>query len=192
MSDDTSVTAKNYPSGRCRAISQAARRRCRGAAGRGPNGTLCSTHAHENAPVTIDSDPVTLIRAVSAAYPARCRAIEHDGAHCTTGCGPTDRFCALHKTISVPEVTGFLDEGELDVVLIKRALSSVQTTDAPRAMTDGGRDRPTERSDGVRVTDERIDEYLDQFAEDHHEATVQQRDHIVQDFVEWCRSEADS
>jgi len=140
MSAEASTTSTNYPNGRCRAVSQSAGRRCRNSAGHGPTGSLCSTHAHESSPVTIDSDPETLIRAVSESFPARCRAIKHDGRRCTTGCGATDRFCALHKTISLPEVVDFLDLGELDVVLIKRALSAVRETEDSdrRALTDGG------------------------------------------------------
>ncbi|WP_168215979.1 hypothetical protein [Halorussus marinus] len=132
------TAAKNYPNGRCRGISKAAGRRCRNSAGHGPTGSLCATHALESSPVTIDSDPETLIREVSETFPARCRAIEHDGDRCTTGCGATDRFCALHETIKVPEVVDQLDAGELDVVLIKNALSAARGSDGRRAMTDGG------------------------------------------------------
>ena len=145
---ETSAATRNYPSGRCRAISRAARRRCQNSAGHGANGTLCSTHAHENDSVTIDSDPRTLIQTVSEAYPARCRAIEHTGGRCTTGCGPTDRFCALHQTIPVGEVTGSLDEGELDVALIKQALSAVTE---PRVATDGGFETRTFRVEEGRT-----------------------------------------
>ncbi|MFC4449809.1 hypothetical protein [Halorussus aquaticus] len=76
--------------------------------------------------MTIDSDPRTLVKAVSPEYPAQCRAIQYDGERCPTGCGPTDRFCALHKTISHPQVTDLLAPGELDTALIKQALSAVE------------------------------------------------------------------
>ncbi len=124
--------------GRCRAISRSANRRCHNPDGHGPRGELCATHARETDPVTIDSDPRTLVKTVSPTCPARCRAIQYDGERCETGCGPTDRFCALHKTISLPEVTDLLAPSELDTVLVKNALSSVEQTDDARLMTDGG------------------------------------------------------
>ncbi|WP_128478067.1 hypothetical protein [Halorussus pelagicus] len=122
---EVAVSTRAYPSGRCRAISRSERRRCRNSCGRGPDEGLCATHAAETDPVTIDCDPRTLIAAVSEQFPARCRAI-HSGLRCETGCGPTDRFCALHETVAVSEVIDSLDDGELDTALIKQALSAVE------------------------------------------------------------------
>jgi len=121
-----STATRAYPGGRCRAIALAERRRCRNSCARGRRDDLCATHAAETDPVTIDSDPRTLIEAVSEQFPARCRAIEYGGPRCETGCGPTDRFCALHQTTSVCEVADALADGELDTALIKQALSAVE------------------------------------------------------------------
>jgi hypothetical protein len=121
-----STPTQTYPSGRCRAIALAERRRCRNSCARGRRDDLCATHAAETDPVTIDCDPRTLIEAVSEQYPARCRAVQHGGLRCETGCGPTDRFCALHETVSVCDVIDSLDDGELDTALIKQALSAVE------------------------------------------------------------------
>lgn len=138
---EVAVSTKTYPSGRCRAIALAERRRCRNPCARGRREGLCATHAAETDPVTIDSDPRTLIEAVSEQFPARCRAIEWGGPRCETGCGPTDRLCSFHQTASVCEVTDALDDGELDTALIKQALSSVTES---RAMTDGGHVRTSD------------------------------------------------
>jgi hypothetical protein len=150
MSADAETATTTDADGRCRAISRSANRRCHNPDGHGPRGELCATHARETDPVTIDSDPRTLVKTVSPKYPARCRAIQYDGERCETGCGPTDRFCALHKTISLPEVTDLLAPGELDTALVKSALSSVEETNDARLMTDGG--EPTDESDDPEVT----------------------------------------
>jgi hypothetical protein len=123
---ERAVSTRAFPSGRCRAISLSEYRRCRNPCARGRREELCATHAAETDPVTIDSEPRMLIEAVSEQFPARCRAIEYGGPRCETGCGPTDRFCALHQTTSVCEVTDALDDGELDTALIKQALSAVE------------------------------------------------------------------
>lgn len=56
--EDSGDDRYKYSAGRCRAIAKSNGRRCRGSAS---EGDLCYYHEHENDPVTIDSDPITLI-----------------------------------------------------------------------------------------------------------------------------------
>jgi len=128
--------------GRCRAIAGGTRR-CRSPCS---DGDLCHTHGLEDDPLTIDSNPIRLVRWLGNVNgrSARCRAIKGNVDRCENGCGPLEYFCGTHEDVDDPETIDELDNGELDVDLIRSALHGlVGLEDEPLTVTEDGIHLPT-------------------------------------------------
>ena len=122
--DDSTDTKSRYTfrAGRCWSLA-AGGRRCRQSAS---EGDLCYMHSREYRTITVESDPVTLIRRTGKTSAARCRAIQGNGDRCTNGCGPLDLRCGLHQGTDAGLVDrDDLADDELDVELIRQAVHNV-------------------------------------------------------------------
>lgn len=125
VADQEQDTGPSYPNGRCPAINRGDRHRCASPVSRmKASDGFCGTHGRASDPWSIHDDPDWLIR-VTGGQAARCRAIEHGGDRCTNACDPLKYFCGLH-TDWPHETVDELEEGELDVDLIREALEAVQ------------------------------------------------------------------
>lgn len=118
----------NYSrNGRCPALTTQERRRCRAPVSRMNDADgYCGTHGRANDPWSIHDEPAWLIR-VTGSRAARCRAVKLGGGRCTNSCGPLEYFCGTHEDWSHETVDADdLEDGELDVDLIREALAAVQ------------------------------------------------------------------
>ena len=122
---------RSYRLGRCRAIAHTTGNRCRNPAGHGVDGNYCANGSHNAADgpmVSIDAGPRELVRWLGRAS-ARCPALERDGSRCTNSCGAHERMCAMHHDGDFDEVDE-LEDGELDVDLIREAIQAVEEAQA--------------------------------------------------------------
>lgn len=116
---------REYRNGRCPAINVGDRHRCRAPVSRmKASDGFCGTHGRARDPWTIHDEPEWLIR-VTGSRAARCRALKHNGDRCTNSCGPLEYFCGTHEDWPHDTVDE-LEDGELDVDLIREALAAVQ------------------------------------------------------------------
>lgn len=127
--EEHTSTSRSYPNGRCPAINVGDRNRCAAPVSRmKDSGEFCGVHGRAADPWTIHDEPRWLIR-VTGAKAARCRAVKLDGDRCTNSCGPLEYFCGTHEGWP-HETVDNLEQGELDVELIRDAVESVAGAEA--------------------------------------------------------------
>lgn len=132
-SDDATDTGEsqaapgpNYDrNGRCPALNTGDRTRCTAAVSRMKDAEgFCGVHGRQANSWTIHDNPRFLIRATGQGA-ARCRAERVDGSRCTNSCGPLEHFCGTHRDWDHGTVDA-LEPGELDVDLIREALTAIE------------------------------------------------------------------
>lgn len=113
-----------HRNGRCPAINRGDRQRCRAPVSRMNDADgFCGTHGRASDPWTIHDEPRWLIR-VTGSRAARCRAVKLGGDRCTNSCGALELFCGTHEDWA-HETVDELEDGELDVELIREAVEAV-------------------------------------------------------------------
>ena len=125
--EEPTSPSRSYPNGRCPAINRGDRLRCAAPVSRMKDADgFCGTHGRASDPWTIHDEPEWLIR-VTGSRAARCRAVKLGGDRCTNSCGALEMYCGTHENWSHETVgRDELEDGELDVELIREAVDAVQ------------------------------------------------------------------
>lgn len=126
--DEQTESRYKYSAGRCRAIKKTSGERCRGSAS---EGDLCYYHDQDDDPVTIDSDPITLIEWTSRTLFENFDELDVDHERIRA---------ALHGAVGLEdEPLPVYDEGiwlparyrEADAIVLRAPAITINTMDTP-------------------------------------------------------------